>query len=116
MLLVLVLDLEQQTAVLDGKLRDYCNCLVDLAVLPDNLAVYFLEDPPHFKLPIDCLVARLDAGLHPLVLDGVARVVRELSLVGGANVAIVGLNVLAWLEEVQRTLLKILMLVNFSAG
>jgi hypothetical protein len=98
--------LELRTAVLDGELRDYCNCPEDLAVLPDDVAVYFLEDPPGFKPPADYLVARSDAGLHLLVLDWVARVVRALDLVGGANVAVVGLNALAPLEEVPKDLVE----------
>ncbi len=55
--LVLVLDLEKRTTILDGKLRDYCNHPEDLAVPPDFVAVNFLENPPCFELPIDCLVS-----------------------------------------------------------
>jgi hypothetical protein len=114
--LALVLDFEQWTTVLDGKLSDYHNCPEDLAVPPDVGAVYFLEDPLHLKLPIDCLVARLDAGLHPLILGGVAWVIRALDLVGSTDVAVVGLGALAQLGEVTKDpLLKILMSVNSPA-
>ncbi len=86
--LVLVLDLEQRTSILGGNLRDYPNRLEILAVPPDVVVLYFLEDPPRFKLPIDSLVARSDAGLPPSILNGVARVVRALELVGGTDVAL----------------------------
>ncbi len=67
-----------------------------------------------FKPPADCLVARLDGGLHPLVLGGVARVVQALDLVGGANVAIVGLDALTRLEEVMKGLVEDLDVVELS--
>ncbi len=51
-------------------------------------------------------MARSDTGLHPLVLDGVARVVRALDLVCSADLAIVGLNSLAQLEEVTKDLVE----------
>ncbi len=104
--LVLVLELEQGTVVLYGKLCDYRNCLEVLAMPPDVVAIYLLEDPTCFKPPFDCHLARLDVGLHPLVLDRVAWVVRALDLVGGANVAIVGLNALARLKEVPKDLVE----------
>jgi len=40
------------------------------------------------------------AGLHPLIFHRVARIVRALDLVGGTNVAVVGLDALALLEEI----------------
>jgi hypothetical protein len=49
-------------------------------------------------------VARSNAGLHPLVLDRVAQVVRALDLVGGADEAIVGLSALSRLKEVTKNL------------
>ncbi len=60
-----------------------------------------------FKPSVDCLMAKLDAGLHPLVLDEVALVVRALDLVGGTDLAIAGLDTLG---------LKILMSVYCPAG
>ncbi len=70
------------------------------------MAIYLVEDPPCLKPPVDCLMARLDAGLHPLVLDGVARVVWALDLVGGADVAVVSLNALTSLKELPKDLVE----------
>jgi hypothetical protein len=41
-----------------------------------------------------------------------AQVVWALDLVGGANVAIVGLNVLTWLKEILMSLVKIVRLFH----
>ena len=46
------------------------------------------------------------AGLHPLIFYSVARIVRALDLVGGTDVAVVGLDALAFLEEVAEDLVK----------
>ncbi len=83
---------------------------------PDVVTVYFLEDPSRFKPPVDCLVARLDAGLPPFVLDGMHGVVQALNLVGGANIAIVGLDTFAQLEEVTKDLVEDLDFSELPAG
>ena len=62
---------------------------------PDVVAVGILEDAPGFKPPIYRLMSRSNTRLHPLIGDGVARVIRALDLVGGAHVAVVGLDALA---------------------
>ena len=105
-LLVLVLDLEKRLAILDADLRDDRNCSEDFAMARQVMAVGVLENLPHLETSIDCLVAVPCTGLHSLVGDGVAWVVRALDLVGGANVAIVGLDVLALLKEVAEDLVK----------
>jgi hypothetical protein len=46
------------------------------------------------------------AGLHPLIFHWVARIVRALDLVGGTDVAVVGLAPLALLEEVAEDLVE----------
>ena len=46
------------------------------------------------------------AGLHPLIFRWVARIIRALDLVGGTDVAIVGLDALALLKEVAEDLVK----------
>jgi hypothetical protein len=58
----------------------------------------------------------IGCGTASLVLDGVARIVWAHDLVCSADVAIVSLDALAWLKEVPKYLLKILMLVNCPAG
>ena len=52
---------------------------------PDVVAVGILENAPGFKPPIYRLVSRSNTRLHPLVGNGVARVVWALDLVGGAH-------------------------------
>ena len=46
------------------------------------------------------------AGLHPLIFHWVARIVRALDLVGGTDVAVVGLDALARVEEVPKDLVE----------
>jgi len=46
------------------------------------------------------------AGLHPLVFHRVARIVRALDLVGGANISVVSLDPLTRLKEVAEDLVK----------
>jgi hypothetical protein len=105
-LLVLVLDLEERLTILDADLRDVHNRSEDFAMARQVMAVGVLEDLPRLETSVDRLVAVPCAGLHSLVGDGVARVVRALDLVGGANVAVVGLDMLALLEEVAEDLVK----------
>ena len=66
---------------------------------PDVVAVGILEDA-RFKPCVYRLVSRSYMRLHPLIGDGVAWVIRALDFIGGAHVAIVGLNALARVEEV----------------
>jgi hypothetical protein len=68
--------------------------------MPDVVAVGILEDAPGFKPCVYRLVSRSNMRLHPLIGDGVAWVIRALDFIGGAHVAIVGLNALARVEEV----------------
>ena len=75
---------------------------------PDIVAVGILEDAPGFKPPVYRLVSRSNMRLHPLVGDRVARVIRALDLVGGAHLAVVGLDALARVEEVPEDLIKYL--------
>ena len=105
-LLVLVLDLEERLTILDADLRDDRNRSEDFAMARQVMAVGVLEDLPRLETSVDRLVAVPCAGLHSLVGDGVARVVRALDLVGGADVAVVGLDALALLEEVAEDLVK----------
>ena len=46
------------------------------------------------------------AGLHPLIFHWVARIVRALDLVSGANISVVSLDPLTRLEEVAEDLVK----------
>jgi hypothetical protein len=68
--LILVLHLEEWTAILDGELCDGCNCPEDLAVLPDVVAVHLLEDPPHLEVPVDGLMTRPARDCIPLFMTG----------------------------------------------
>ena len=68
----------------------------------DVVAVRLLEYPPHLEVPVDCLVVIPCVGLHPLVFRWVARIVRALDLVGGANISVVSLDPLTRLEEVTQ--------------
>jgi hypothetical protein len=54
------------------------------------------------------------AGLHPLVFHWVARIVRALDLVGGANISFVSLAALTRLEEVAEDLLKNITVIEAS--
>ena len=107
-LVVLVLGLEERLAILDADLRDDCNRSEFFAVVQQVVAVGVLEDLPRFATLVNHLVAISHTRLHSLVGDGVARVVWALDLVGCANVAAVGLDALAWLEEVADDLVKCL--------
>ena len=75
-LLVLVLDLEERLTILDADLRDDRNRSEDFAMARQVVAVGVLEDLPRLEMFVDRLVAVPCAGLHSLVGDGVARVVR----------------------------------------
>ncbi len=79
--------------------------------MPDVLAVGILEDAPGFKPPVYHLVSRSNTRLH-----GVERVVRALDLVGGAHVAVVGLDALARVEEVPKDLVEDLDVRPFPSG
>jgi len=105
-LLVLVLDLEERLTILDANLRDDHNRSEDFAMARQDVAVGVLEDLPRLEMSVDCLVAVSCAGLHSLVGDGAARVVWALDRVGGTDEAVVGLDVLALLEEVAEDLVK----------
>ncbi len=105
-LLVFVLNTEERTAIADGKLRHYCNRPENLAVPSDAVAVRLLKYLSRLEAPVDCLVAIPCAGLHPLVFQWVARIVRALDLVSGANISVVSLDPLTWLEEVAEDLVK----------
>ncbi len=70
------------------------------------MAVGVLEDLPRLEMSVDRLVAVPCAGLHSLVGGGVTQVVWALDLVGGADVAIVGLDALALLEKAADDLVK----------
>jgi hypothetical protein len=105
-LLVLVLDLDERLTILDADLRDDRNRSEDFVMARHVMAVGVLEDLPRLEMSVDRLVAEPCAGLYSLVGDGVARVVRALDLVGGADVAVVRLDALALLEEVAEDLVK----------
>jgi hypothetical protein len=85
-------------------LRDDRNRPKHLAVTPDVLAVDLGQDAPGLEAAFYRLVTRADTGLLPLVGDGVIGVVGAFNLVGGADVAVVGFNALAGLEEVTQDL------------
>ena len=61
-------------------------------------------------------MSRSNTRLHPLVCDWVARVVRAFDLVGGAHVAVVGLDALARVEEVPKDLVEDLDVRLFPSG
>jgi hypothetical protein len=66
----------------------------------DEVAVDLRQDAPALETSVYRLVTRADAGLLPLVGDGVAGVVGAFYRVGGTDVAIVGFDALDGLEEV----------------
>ncbi len=66
----------------------------------DVVAVDLGQDAPGLEASVYCLVTRAEEGLLPLIGGGVAGVVRAFYLVGGANIAVVGFDALAGLEEV----------------
>jgi len=96
--------------------RDDCNRPKHLAVTGDVVAVDLGQDAPGLEASVYCLVMRADAGLLPLVGDGVAGVVGALNLVGGADVAIVGFDALAGLEPVAQDLIKDLDVIEGTGG
>jgi hypothetical protein len=98
--LILVVDLEEGAAIFDGELRDDQNRPKHLAVMGDVVVVDLGQDAPGLEASVYRLVTRADAGLLPLVGDGVAGVVGAFYLVGGADVAVVGFDALAGLKEV----------------
>ena len=104
--LVLVLDLEEVLSILDAEVRDDRNSSEDFVVVQQVVAVAVLEDLPCLETPVDRLMVRLHMTLYSLIGDRVARVVRAHDLVHCAGVAVVGLNAIAWLEEVAEDLVK----------
>ena len=72
----------------------------------DVVVVRVLEYPPCLEVSNDWLMAIPCAGLHPLIFHWVARIVRALDLVGGANISVVSLDPLTRLEEVAEDLVK----------
>ena len=105
-MLISVIDLEEGAYVVDGELRDDCNRPEDVAVTGDVVAIFLGEDPPVLEAPIYRLVARADTCLHAEIVDRIAGVVGALDLVGAADVAVVGLNVLAGIEPVAQGLVE----------
>jgi len=105
-LLVLVLHLEERLTILDADLCDDRNRSEDFAMARQVMVVGVHEDLPHLETSVDRLVAVPCTGLHSLVGDGVVRVVWALDLVGGADIAIVGLDALTLLKEVAEDLVK----------
>ncbi len=69
-------------------------------MMGDVVAVDLGQDAPGLEASVYGLVKRADAGLLLLIGDGVAGIVGAFYLVGGANVAVVGFDALAGLEEV----------------
>ena len=80
------------------------------------MPVHLLKDAPILEAPIKGLVARPGSGLHPKILRGVAVILEALDLVRTANVAVVGLDMLAWLKRVQQFIVKNLDVGSFSGG
>ncbi len=83
---------------------------------PDVVAVDLGQDAPGLEASVYRLVTRADVGLLPLVGDGVTGVVGAFNLVGGANVAVVGFDALAGLEEVTQDLVEDLDVVEGAGG
>ena len=92
----LVLNLEEGASIFNGKLNDDHNCLEEFAMI----------HAPGLEVTFCCLVTRTDMGLLPLASDWVAWIILELDLVGHTDIAIVTLDMLAWLEEVLQNLVK----------
>ena len=65
----------------------------------DVVVTRLLEYPPRLEATVDCPVVIPCAGLYPLILHRVARIVRALDLVGGANISVVSLYPLTRLED-----------------
>jgi hypothetical protein len=70
------------------------------------MPVHLLKDAPILEAAVEGFVVRPGRRLHPQILGGVAVVVRAFHLVRAANVAIVGLDALARLEEVREDVVK----------
>ena len=100
-LLISILNLKQGLSVSDGELGDHCTRVKNRPVQRDVMAVHLLQDAPVFKAPVKHLVARPHHTLHPKVLHQVAIIVGALNLIGVPHIAIVGLDVFAWLQTVQ---------------
>ena len=105
-LLVSVIDLEEGASVVDGELRDDRNRPKYFAMTSDVVAIDLRQDAPGLEASVYHLVTRMDTGLHPLVGGMIAGVVWALHLVSTADVAIVGLDMLARLEEVGENIIK----------
>ena len=65
----------------------------------DVVVIRLLEYPPRLEAAVDCLVTIPCAGLYPLIFHRVARIVRALDLVGGANISVVSLYPLTRLDD-----------------
>ena len=68
--------------------------------------VHLLKDASILEAAVEGFMARPGRRLHPQILGGVAVVLRTLDLVRAANVAVVGLDALARLEEVREDVVK----------
>jgi hypothetical protein len=99
-LLISILNLKQGLSVCNGELGDHCTCVKKRPVHRDVVAV-LLQDALIFKVPVRHFMARPCHTLHPKVLRQVVVIVGALNLIGMLHVAVVGLDVFAWLQTVQ---------------
>jgi hypothetical protein len=99
-LLISILNLKQGLSVSDGELGDHCTRVKNRPVHRDVVAV-LLQDALIFKVPVRHFMARSCHTLHPKVLRRVVVIVGALNLIGVPHIAIVGLDVFAWLQTVQ---------------
>ncbi len=112
---MLYISLAQPTSIGDGELRDNRARVKDCTVHGNVVPVHLLENAPILEAAVKGFMARPGRRLHPQILGGVAVIVRTFHLVRAANVAVVGLDALAWLEEVREDVVKDLD-VHPSAG
>ena len=72
----------------------------------DAVSVHLLKDAPILEVAVEGFMVRPSRQLHPQILGGVAVFVWTFHLVRTANVAVVGLDALAQLEEVGEYAVK----------
>ncbi len=70
------------------------------------MPVHPLKDAPILEAPVEGFIAQAGRQLHPQILVGVAVVVWTFHFVRAANVAVVGLDTLARLEEVREDIVE----------
>ena len=104
--LITVRHLEERLTIVDGELRNCRAGAENFPVVPDVVPKDLGENPPLLESPNERLVTPPDAPLHRQVLNGIHSIFWTFDFVRMPAVAVIGLDLLAGLEEVHENGIK----------